>query len=190
MGQTLFGGEVSGTPLETREGTRAIASDLLRGGGGRLAAASRGAVGFDPRSIGTGAVAERLLTDPRDRLRGLFSALEPFEMRQTEQAVEGVRGGFGRLGGRFSRNLADTETQVRGELAERFARSREQSLLDAEAQQMQTLGMLLQALLGARGQTLQFFQPGQPNFREGFLGDLISAGGRIGAAAATQGASV
>jgi hypothetical protein len=41
----------------------------------------------------------------------------------------------------------------------------------------------MQAILGQRGQTLDFFQPGAPNFREGALGDIIEAGGRVGAAA-------
>jgi hypothetical protein len=127
-------------------------------------------------------VTDRLFTDPADRLRGLFAALQPFEERTTNEAVEGVRGSFGRLGGRFSRNLLDAENRARGELAGSFARSREQSLIEAEGQQIQALATVLQSLLGARGQTLQFFQPGAPNFREGIFGDLIGAGGQIAAA--------
>lgn len=184
MSDTLFGGEISGTPIETRPGTQAIAQDLL-GGGGRLAAAGRGALGFGPDQ--TGEAISRLLVDPADRLMGLFAALEPFERRQTEEAVAGVRGGFGRLGGRFSSNLINAESRTRGELAGQFARSREESLLEAQGQQGQLLAQLLQALLGARGQTLDFFRPGQPNFREGVLGDLISAGGTVAAAQAGGG---
>lgn len=181
MGDLLFGGEVSGTPLETRGGTKALGKDLLTGG--RLAAgASFGATGIDPTQLGFGAVAQRLLTDPADRLRGLFASLEPFERRQTDEAVAGVRSGFGRLGGRFSRGVGEAEARTRGELAGNFARTREQSLIDVQGQQATTLGMLLQALLGARGQTLDFFRPGAPNFREGFLGDLITAGGNVAAA--------
>lgn len=183
MADTLFGGEVSGTPLETRGGSGALGDDLLRGG--RLAAgASFGATGLDPSALGFGDVAGRLLENPADRLRGLFASLEPFERRQTDEAVAGVRSGFGRLGGRFSRGVGEAEARTRGELASNFARVREQSLIDVQGQQANTLGMLLQALLGARGQTLDFFRPGAPNFREGILGDLISAGGNVAAAAA------
>ena len=181
MSDTLLGGEVSGTPLETRGGSKKIGQDLLTGGG-RLAAAGRGAVGFGPDV--TGQAAERLLVDPADRLMGLFAALEPFERRQTDEAVAGVRSGFGRLGGRFSRNVVDAESRTRGELAGQFARTREESLLEAQGQQGQLLASLLQALLGARGQTLDFFRPGAPNFREGVLGDLIAAGGTVAAGGA------
>ncbi|KKK67223.1 hypothetical protein LCGC14_2956240, partial [marine sediment metagenome] len=103
MSDVLFGGEVSGTPMETRGGTAGLAEELQTGSGGRIAASARGALGFDPSSIGAGGAASRLLIDPRNRLSGLFAALEPFERRQTEEAVSGVRGGFGQLGGRFSR---------------------------------------------------------------------------------------
>lgn len=179
MGQTLFGGEVSGTPIETRAGARTVAGDLLSGG--RLVSeASRRSLGLPDMDL-TG-VTERLFTDPGDRLQGLFAALRPFEERTAEQAAEGVRGSFGRLGGRFSRNVLDAEARTRGEVAGNFARSREQSLIEAEGQQIQTLATVLQALLGARGQTLNFFQPGAPNFRPGILGDLIGAGGQIAAA--------
>ncbi len=181
MGDTLFGGEMSGTPIETRGGTRRVASDLLSGG--RLVSeASRGSLGL-PGDMDLGGVTERLFTDPGDRLQGLFAALRPFEERQTQQAVEGVRGSFGRLGGRFSRNVLDAESRTRGEVAGNFARSREQSLIDAEGQQIQALATVLQALLGARGQTLDFFRPGAPNFREGIFGDLVSAGGQVAATA-------
>ena len=183
MSDLLFGGEVSGTPLETRGGTKQIGKELLSGKGGRLAASSRGALGFGPDDLSD--TTSRLLVDPADRLMGLFAALEPFETRQTEEAVAGVRGGFGRLGGRFSSNLVDAEARTRGELAGQFARTREESILEATSQQGQLLAQLLQALLGARGQTLDFFRPGAPNFREGVLGDLISAGGTV--AAASQG---
>ncbi|KKN88075.1 hypothetical protein LCGC14_0251470 [marine sediment metagenome] len=186
MSDVLFGGEVSGTPIETREGTGQLATDLLSPSGGRLQrGATTGALGFDPSMTGVEAASRRLLADPTDRLRGLFAALEPFEERQTEEAVAGVRGGFGRLGGRFSENLLEAETQTRGELAGQFARSREQSVLEAGGQQTQLIGLLLNALLQGRGQTLDFFAPGGPNFQEGILADLIGAAGA--AAAATVG---
>jgi hypothetical protein len=64
-----------------------------------------------------------------------------------------------------------------------FARTREQSLIDVQGQQAQAMAAVLQALLGARGQTLDFFRPGAPNFREGIFGDLVAAGGQAAAAA-------
>lgn len=187
MSTTLFGGEMSGTPIETRGASGAVGGELLRGGGGRLAAASRGAVGFDADSLMTGAVAERLLRDPRDRLRGLFAALEPFERRQTEESVAGLRSGLGRVGARFGRSAADAEIRQRGELANQFARTRQEGILQAEGMQAEVLGQILQALLTGRGQTLQFLQPGAPNFREGILGELIQAGGNVAAAHAGAG---
>lgn len=187
MGQTLFGGEVSGTPLETRGGTKAVAGDILNPTGRLVAGASSSALGLDPRFLDLAGAAGRMLEDPGSRLRGLFASMEPFERRSTEEAVEGVRGGFGRLGGRFSRNVGEAEARTRGELAGNFARSREQSLIEAQGQQTNTLATILQALLGGRGQTLDFFRPGAPNFREGALGDIIGAAGNVGAAAATGG---
>lgn len=181
MASTLFGGEMSGTPIETRGGTSAISESLLRGGG-RLATASRGSLGFTPGSVGTGAAAERLLRDPRDRLRGLFAAMVPFERRQTEESVAGLRSGLGRLGSRFGRSAEDAEIRQRGELSNQFARTRQEGILEAEQFQMQSLAQILQALLTGRGQTLDFFQPGAPNFREGILPELIQAAGNVAAA--------
>ncbi len=178
MGDTLFGGEKSGTPIETRAGTSQIANDLLSGG--RLTAdATRGALGFGPNNVGIEAAVMRLLADPADRLQGLFAALEPFERRQTNQAIADTRGSFGRLGGRFSTNILEGEARTQGELGAQFARTRQEALLQAQGQQSQALAVILQGLLGARGQTLDFFAPGAPNFQEGFFGDLIAAGGNI-----------
>jgi len=178
MGDTLFGGEVSGTPIETRAGTSQIANDLLSGG--RLTAdATRGALGFGPMGVGIEDAVRRLLADPADRLQGLFAALEPFERRQTNQAIADTRGSFGRLGGRFSTNVLEGEARTQGELGAQFARTRQEALLTAQGQQSQALAVILQGLLGARGQTLDFFAPGAPNFQEGFFGDLIAAGGNI-----------
>ncbi len=180
MPDQLFGGEVSGTPIETRAGTSRIANELTGAGGSRLVSgATRGALGFGPEGIGIEAAVQRLLADPSDRLMGLFAALEPFERRTTNRAIESTRGSFGRLGGRFSENILEAEGQVQGELGAQFARTREEALLQAQAQQSQALAVILQGLLGARGQTLDFFSPGAPNFQEGFFGDLIAAGGNI-----------
>ena len=177
MSDLFFGGEVSGTPLETRAGTGQFANELLTGGTRLQQGAAQGALGFGPQGVGIERAVMSLLSDPADRLRGLFASLVPFEERQTEEAVAGVRGSFGRLGGRFSENLLNAETRTRGELGAQFARTRNEALLAAQGQQSQALASILQALLGARGQTLDFFQPGAPNFREGFFGDLLAAGG-------------
>jgi hypothetical protein len=116
-------------------------------------------------------------------LEGLFASLEPFERRQRNQAIAQTRGSFGRLGGRFSENILEGEARTQGEVSAQQLRTRQEGLLTAQGQQAQALASIMQAILGARGQTLDFFQPGAPNFREGFLGDLLEAGGRVGAAA-------
>ncbi len=182
MTDFLLGGEKSGTPIETRAGTAQIGQDLLTGGGRLQNQSAVGTLGFDP-TLDIESAVRRLLTDPADNLRGLFAALEPFEKRTTDEAVEGVRGSFGRLGGRFSPQLLDAESRTRGELAGRFAETREKSILEASGQQNQLLGLLLQSLLQGRGQVLDFFRPGSPLFQQGALGELISAGGLIGASA-------
>ncbi len=179
----LFGGETSGTPIETREGTESLSRDLLQGG--RLQnQATRGALGFDPSTIGIEQAVMALLADPGDRLQGLFASLEPFEARQRNEAIAQTRGSFGRLGGRFSENILEGEARTQGEVSAQQQRVRQEGLLTAQGQQAQALASIMQAILGARGQTLDFFAPGPVNFREGFLGDLIEAGGRVGAAAA------
>lgn len=179
MADTLFGGEVSGTPIETRAGTGRIANELLSGQGRILSGATQGALGFGPGNVGIERAVMSLLADPGDRLQGLFAALEPFERRQQNQAIAQTRGSFGRLGGRFSENILEGEARTQGEVAAQQLRSREQALLQAQGQQSQALAVILQGLLGARGQTLDFFSPGAPNFQEGFFGDLLSAGGAL-----------
>ncbi len=184
MPDLLFGGEVSGTPIETRGGTERLGRDLLGPGGGRLQTnATRNALGFDPASAGLEEAVQRLLADPADMLEGLFASLEPFERRQRNEAIADTRGSFGRLGGRFSTNVLEGEARTQGEVSAQQLRTRQEGLLTAQGQQAQALASIMQAILGARGQTLDFFQPGAPNFREGFLGDLLEAGGRVGAAA-------
>lgn len=184
MGSALFGGEVSGTPIETRGGTAAT-GDALQGAVGRgdfdpfsrsRMEAIMSLLGFNPADIGLGDAASRSLVDPRDRTAGLFAALEPFEERQREN----LRQSQSATGGRFGRSAVFGEAVLSGELA----RSREQSLLEADAQQTQALSVLFNALLGGGqlGQEgvnalLRFFQPGSPNFQEGVAGDILGAGG-------------
>lgn len=197
MSGTLFGQEKSGTPLETRRGTEFVGADLIKrlsgpgGGTGRLVTDARtSALGFDPAILNMISAAASSISDPRDRTRGLFAALEPFERRQTDEARADLRGGFGRLGGRFGRNRDMAEAQLISSLNEGFARTREQALLQAQEQRNNALAALMQASIQGRalgveelGQILQFFRPGEPNFQEGIFGDLLEAGGNISAAA-------
>ncbi len=206
MGDFLLGSEKSTTPVETRAGTRVLSGNLLdlaglgtgpvQGRGsplGRLQTDARmSALGFDPSAIGVGAAATMSLADPADRTAGLFAALEPFEARERERSVAELRGGFGRLGGRFSRNAATAEGELLSGLSEGFARTREQSLLSAQDQQNQALSAILQASISSEAlgieqlQTLlQFFAPGPAQFEHGALTDIIGAGAV--AAAATGG---
>lgn len=103
-------------------------------------------------------LAEALLAGPEEATRGLFSALEPFEQRETERQVAGLREAFGTAGGRFSRNLLGGESMLRGELANQFNLARQQGLLGAEQNRIAALNALLsgeqigtQGLLGAAG---------------------------------------
>ena len=199
MSDFIFGGEKSGTATETRGASGELGQQLQRFLGG-TGASVRGdpfqrsrqdslmnLLGFDAsREVPLLEASQRSLADPADRLSGLFAALEPFERRQTSQAVQGLRESFGTAGGRFSRNALDAETQLRGELAGNFARSREQSLLEAGNQQNTALANMFNALLGGNQQgqnainaLLGFLQPGSPNFQEGILGDALAAGGAV-----------
>ena len=187
MGDTLFGTERSGTPIETRAGVQATGNSLQQSvQRGEFDPFSRSrmeaimsVLGFDPAGIGLQDAATRSLADPRDRTAGLFAALEPFEERQREN----LRQSQSAIGGRFGRNAVFGEAVLSGELA----RSREQSLLEADAQQTQAMSVLFNALLGGGqlGQQgvdalLRFFTPGTPNFQEGIFGDVVGAAGTVG----------
>lgn len=195
MGDFLLGHETSGTPLETRGGTSRIAGELLRmlsgqeTGLGRLATESAmNNLGFDPAVLGIEGAARRALEDPASSTRGYFASLEPFERRQVDQNVAGLRGSFGQLGGRFSRNASEAEALLRGELANQFTRTRQEGLLAANAQQQDFLGNLLALLQGSqqnalaeRDQILRFFAPGAPGYQEGALGDVIGGASNLAA---------
>lgn len=192
MGDTLFGGEVSGTPIETRGATQAtgdrLGTSVARGDFDPFSRARSEAImsllGFNPDDLDLGDVIDRSLADPSDRTAGLFKSLVPFEERQTQENVEDLRSGFSALGGRFSANAAAAETDLRGTLAAEFERNRESALLEAQGQQNQALNSLFSALLGGGqlGQEgvnalLRFLQPGQPNFQQGIAGDALGAAG-------------
>lgn len=187
MSDILFGGEKSGTPLETRAGTGQMAnlfSNRMRQGAGTLGAESfANMFGISPGEAGVGDIIKQMLTNPANRLEGLFSAMEPFERRQTNQAVSGVRNMFGTAGGRFSRNLGEAEAQTRGELSNQFARTRQEGILGAQGQQANFLAQLFQlanqAGLGEMDTMARFFQPGAPVYTEGLIPGLIGAAGNI-----------
>lgn len=204
MGDFLLGGEESGTPQETRGAVGDIGEQLrqlLSGGGGdlpfgrqRAEATTRGLGGLDLSALGLQGVAGNVLSDPNQVVGDLFETLRPFEERQTAESVEGLRSMFGTLGGRFGRNIAQGEAQLRSGLAEGFARNRAQqaipAILQARGQQLSGLLGLLGAGQGAGGlanqeidQFLQLLQPGAPQQREGALGGILGAGATLGGAA-------
>lgn len=197
MSDFLFGSEESGTPVETRRGTTELAQ-LLRTGNQegfasmmapfhRVGAQGfQSMFGFDPASAGVGDVVQDLLASPEDRTAGLFSSMEPFERRETARQVEDMRSMFGTVGGRFGTGAMTGETELRGELAQRFARSREEALLAAEELRSNVLSSVMQMANQSRsidaqniGNLLSFFAPGAPVQKQGALGGLISTAGNI-----------
>ena len=201
MSDVLFGGEKSGTPIETRGATGNAAygiNQYLQGGGGPMAnlqsQSLMSLLGFDPGTIGFEGAATSALRDPTDVTAGLFRSLEPFEKRFTERSTQTQLGQFGGMGGRFSRNASDADTMMRGELGNQFATVRETALLEANNQRNQVLAALLGAVNQAgqvgnqqMGNYLQFLSPGSPNWQQGILGDLLGAAGNVAGAYAGGG---
>jgi hypothetical protein len=200
MGSTLFGGQKSGTPVETRGGTQALADfyqQILKNGGpgalssmfGRNASESMvNMLGFDPAQMGLGDAASRLLMDPTDSTAGLFRSMMPFEAQETGRQVAGVRGQFGTMGGRFSRNVGEAEALTRGQVSQGFDTNRYNALLQAGGLQASALTGILGAANAARGQAFneqmlpmqlmqQFLAPGAPQQTEGILPGLLQLGG-------------
>jgi hypothetical protein len=197
-----MGGQKSGTPLETRGGSQALGSFfqnlLAQGGPGALSAlmgrgASEGAMnmlGFDPAALGLGDIASSILADPNDSTAGLFRSMMPFEAEETARQTAGLRGQFGTMGGRFSRNASQGEADLRGQLAGQFGMNRENALLTAGGQRANALMGILGAATQARQQGFneqmmplqlmsQFLAPGAPQFQEGILPGLIGMGGTL-----------
>lgn len=184
--------------METRGATKAAAGGIeslfaTGGTGGPLAEMQSQALmallGFDPSTMGFGEAAESALRDPADVTAGLFASLVPFEEEFMERQTTEQAGQFGGLGGRFSRNLVDADTRMRGRIGSEFLRTRQEGLLAAGAQRNQALAALLGSVQGA-GQVgnqrlqaiLQFLNPGAPNWQEGIAGDILQAGGTAAAA--------
>jgi hypothetical protein len=202
MGSVLMGGQKSGTPLETRGGSEALGAIfqnlLQQGGPGALSALmGRGAsessmnmLGFDPAALGLGDIASSVLADPSDATAGLFRSMQPFEAEETARQVAGMRGQFGTMGGRFSRNAGAGEADLRQGLAGQFGMNRENALLSAGGQRANALMGILGAATQARQQAFgeqmqplqmmsQFLAPGAPQFQEGILPGLIGMGGTL-----------
>jgi hypothetical protein len=197
MADTLFGGTKSGTPIETRGGTSQLADfwktmmdqNQVNDFFGRLTSeAMMNQFGFDPSSLGLEDAMTRALADPRDATAGLFSAMQPFEAQETDRQISGLRGAFGTMGGRFSKNLLSAEGQARGELAGQFGRNREQALLGAQTTQNNALATILQAASQGRQQAFNetmmpwqmmqsFFQPGAPIHTGGILPGILQLAG-------------
>lgn len=198
MGDTLFGRERSGTPLETRGATKKLGGayeSLFSGDANPLmqalmpfqrmgSQAFTNIYGYDPSDIG--GVLESLLADPASQTEGLFSAMQPFEARETERQAAGLRNVYGSQGARFSRNMAGGESLLRGELSNQFARARQEALLGANQQRMGALQSLI-AMMGQQQQNMfmplqlanQFLQPGAPIMQEGMLPGLIGLAGNL-----------
>jgi hypothetical protein len=200
MGETLMGGERSGTPVETRGGAQSLGniySQLLGSGnpfglgsqmGRNTTDALINMLGFDPTQIGLDQAAIQSLMHPGDTTAGLFRSMLPFEAEETARQTAGMREMFGTMGGRFSRNLGSAEGNLRGELAGQFGRNREQALLTAQGQRIQSMLGLMGATNQARGQAFNeqmmplqlmqsFLQPGAPVIQEGMLPGLLQLGG-------------
>lgn len=171
-----MGKEVSGTPVETRQGVTAYSNflqSLMKPGGfQQLGTDSLMALLANP-------MIASMLINPADRTAGLFASMVPFEKQQTAEQVAGVRSIFGSAGGRFGTGVAAAEAKTRGTLADTFARAREEALLTAMGQNQNFMGNLLQtssqnAALPLNAMS-QFFQAGAPQFQQGILPGLLSA---------------
>jgi len=160
--------------------------------------ATEGILGFDPSSLGIGSAAQTALNAPRFDLSAGFAALQPFEDRERDLTISGVRNQFGSAGGRFSRELSNAEGFTRGALADQFARRRQEiartSFESAEERRIAALGEIIpginqSAQIGAGSQQellrtiLAFLQPGASQEDPGFLPGLLQAGATLGGAA-------
>lgn len=197
--RTIFGQELSTT--------QAIDFDTfierLAEAAGRLTqSATQNVLGFDPNSLGFEDSARTALSAGRFDLSDLFRSLQPFEDRERDLTISGVRNAFGTAGGRFSRNLSEAEGFTRASLADQFARRRQEiaelSFRDAEARRLQALDIIggqrnQAAQIGGSQQQqllatiLRFLQPQGSVEDPGFLPGLLQAGATVGGAALIAG---
>ena len=190
MSDFLFGSVESGTPVETQRGAQQLA-DLFQGFAGRNRDNLNDPTSF-LKHMGLDSAVMQMLQNPASQASALNQTLAPFEARQTEQAVSGVRNMFGTAGGRFSRGLADRESQVRGEMANQFANVRAQNVADIQRMQAALIPQLAALMLRSEQDPwqmmTQFMRPGGPVYQQGALGDLIGLGGTIAMMGAGGGA--
>ena len=156
MGDTLFGRERSGTPVETRQQSGEMAdffSQLMRSQVG--GAPVLGRQGIDAAA---------------DITAGFRAGMEPFNERETARQTAGLREMFGTMGGRFGTPLMREESNLRENMGAQF---QQQEL----AAMLQALAPVLQAEQARLGTAAAFLQPGAPIWQEGVAGDLLTAGG-------------
>lgn len=192
MGDFLTGKTTSGTPKETQGAAGAAGKGIQKqfeGGGDPFGGLRREAIirslGFDPSTLGLGGIFQDALGNPNDALAGFDKAQAPFQSRTVARGVDDLRGVFGSQGGRFGRNVATAEGQLRGEFADQFARERVAFRDQEVGRRNNALFALLSALGGANqgannelSTLLGFLNPQSPNKQEGALGGIIQGAGR------------
>lgn len=195
--------ELSGTPKSLRPGSEQltnILSGLMSGDSSglermmdpftRLGSQSfMSLYGIDPSMLGLGKISQELLAHPEDMTSGLFRSMLPFEERETARQTAGLREMYGTMGGRFSRNLMQGETELRGELGAQFARERQRALLEAGGQRAQTLLGLMSQMQASQSMGLQgmqgmmnYFRPGSPVYVEPWGPQVLGMAARAAAA--------
>lgn len=185
MGDTLLGKEVSGTPLETRGATSQFAGLISRAMGGDKGALSpfTGLTTDALMSILSNPQIISALVDPNDIVKGLFRLMPGFEAEETNRQVGGVRNIFGSVGGRFGSGVGSAEAMTRGQLGNQFAKARYDALLEASGQRNQLLSSLVGSATQTGSSTLdaitRFLAPGVPQYQQGILPGLLSAGASI-----------
>lgn len=191
MSDTLFGKEVSGTPVETRELSQNVAHQFQNLLSNPQAGAQRVAAtfGLDPSSLGLQGFAQSILSGASPSIAGFQQANAPFQERAMAQANQQIQGAFGQQGARFSKNLLNAQAQQTGELQSQFNRDRFNFGQQQRGQDIQALLGLFQGLPALQQGAFmplqmagQYATPGAPIWAEGILGDLISAGAQIGGA--------
>lgn len=159
MSDTLFGKEISGTPLETREATSDMARMFQQQMQGQVG--QNGAFPFG-----------RLQADAASMTSPLFASMEPFESRALKESGAQIRETMSGMGGRFGTSANREVGRGVGETVAQLARVREETLLN-------TL-MGLGDLDARRTATMAgFLAPGPPQFQQGIAGDLLTAGGTL-----------
>ncbi len=156
MGDTLFGREHSGTPIETREATGEMADFFQQ--------MMRSQVGGAP------VLGRQGIDAAADITAGFREASLPGQQRQMREGAADLREMFGAAGGRQGANIARAEALFRSDLSAQHMR-------DEQAAMLQALSPVLQAEQQRLATAAGFLQPGAPVWQEGIAGDLLTAGG-------------